>query len=228
MAIPVRTLADTVIGRHAAHAIGPLRGPYGPTSAAVKRSSRRRFVRNAMLGAAGIVLVEIVAGAISLLWPLKSRGFGGALSLSSATIPAVNGTPFKVTPGKVYVVHTADGLLALSWKCTHLGCTVPWIEGEQRFHCPCHGSIYLYNGVRIAGPAPRPLDLMPIQVLANGDITVNTNPSDLTIRSDYRPEQATPYPATSGSGEGRDGISRGLGRGASGMPPLGQRLGGSM
>src|SRR5438105_13898166 len=34
----------------------------------------------------------------------------------------------------------AAGIFALSTVCTHLGCTPNWLEAEQKFKCPCHGS----------------------------------------------------------------------------------------
>ncbi len=195
MAAIIRTLIGLLAGRLCEHLITSLSHLHVAPSAGGRLATRRSFVRNATLGAVSIVLAEVVGGLVYLLWPLKTHGFGGELSVTSANIPEVNGAPFKYVPGKFYLIHTEEGLLALYWKCTHLGCTVPWNEGEQRFHCPCHGSIYLYNGVRVAGPAPRPLDLMPITVLESGDVMVNTNPNALVLRSEYRPEQATPYRA---------------------------------
>lgn len=38
--------------------------------------------------------------------------------------------------------------------CTHLGCVVPWNKAENKFKCPCHGSQYDANGMKIRGPAP--------------------------------------------------------------------------
>jgi cytochrome b6-f complex iron-sulfur subunit len=92
--------------------------------------------------------------------------------------------------GKFYLINNEDGALAIYWKCVHLGCTVPYEEGSDEFHCPCHGSVYNRVGERIAGPAPRPLDLMPI--IVDGDtISVDTNPDSLIVRSSYDPSQAT-------------------------------------
>ncbi len=79
-------------------------------------------------------------------------------------------------------------MLALYWKCVHLGCTVPWNQPSGEFQCPCHGSIYDRRGVRLAGPAPRPLDIMRITTAGEG-ITVDTG--EIIIRSEYDPSQAT-------------------------------------
>lgn len=38
-------------------------------------------------------------------------------------------------------------------RCTHLGCALNWIEDEQVYECPCHGSKYDNDGNIIDGPA---------------------------------------------------------------------------
>ena len=40
----------------------------------------------------------------------------------------------------VWLVRDQLGIYALSTVCTHLGCTPNWLEGEQKFKCPCHGA----------------------------------------------------------------------------------------
>ena len=65
--------------------------------------------------------------------------------------------------------------IAFSGKCPHLGCGYKWRTHKvlgQVFLCPCHLSIYDASGKVLDGPAPRPLDTLPIQVTANGEITV--------------------------------------------------------
>jgi Rieske Fe-S protein len=48
--------------------------------------------------------------------------------------------------------------VAITSRCSHLGCSVLWVEAAEHFICPCHGSVFDLLGVRTAGPAPRPLD----------------------------------------------------------------------
>jgi Rieske Fe-S protein len=48
--------------------------------------------------------------------------------------------------------------VAITSRCSHLGCSVLWVEASERFVCPCHGSVFDAEGVRVSGPAPRPLD----------------------------------------------------------------------
>jgi Rieske Fe-S protein len=67
----------------------------------------------------------------------------------------------------VYVL-TDDGrtYIALSNVCTHLGCRVRWVEGEQRFFCPCHNGVFDKQGRVVSGPPPRALDPYPVKVEA--------------------------------------------------------------
>ena len=77
----------------------------------------------------------------------------------------------------VWIVRlTEDGedrLVALSTVCTHLGCTPNWLETEQKYKCPCHGSGYYLNGVNFEGPTPRPLERFRIFVDGSGNIIVD-------------------------------------------------------
>lgn len=193
----VRTLAGMAGGWLATKAFGLLeilQAGHGG-SGAKKLTSRRSFTRNAALGAVGIVTAQIAGGFVWLLWPHKTGAFGTEISVAAENVPEVGGAPFKWTPGKFYLVHTDDGIEALYWKCVHLGCTVPWISGDELFICPCHGSVYEYNGSRISGPAPRALDAMPVTVDDEGNVAVDTNPSSLIVRQEYQPAHATPYNA---------------------------------
>src|SRR6059036_195436 len=67
----------------------------------------------------------------------------------------------------------ATGIYALSTVCTHLGCTPNWLEAEQKFKCPCHGSGYYKTGVNFEGPTPRPLERYAIALADDGQILVD-------------------------------------------------------
>ena len=67
------------------------------------------------------------------------------------------------------LIRTPEGeLLAYSQACTHLACAVvPRIE-EGVLHCPCHeGYFDLRTGQNIAGPPPRPLPKIELEVVGD-------------------------------------------------------------
>lgn len=156
-----------------------------------KRVTRRSFLRNAVLGSVGVVTLQIAGGFVYFFWPNKTGAFGGDIAVPASVLPPVGGAPYRNQAGRFYIINNDDGALALYWKCPHLGCTVPWNTAADEFHCPCHGSVYDRHGVLIAGPAPRPMDLMPMSVQPDGSVIVDTNPNSLIHRSGFSPDQAT-------------------------------------
>ena len=139
--------------------------------------SRRGFL-NILWTALGLAaLAEFLWVTFSFLQPARP---GGAENQASTVIQAgevasfVPGTVTAFQSGEFYVVRLDDGgLLALSCKCTHLGCTVPWVEKEKKFLCPCHASAYDITGNVITLPATRALDIFPV-VIENNVIRVDT------------------------------------------------------
>jgi len=79
------------------------------------------------------------------------------------------------------LIHTRDGkLLAYSQKCTHLSCAVVPKLDEGILHCPCHEGVFdLATGRNIAGPPPRPLPVIELEVI--GDDIFATGVKDRTV-----------------------------------------------
>ena len=68
-------------------------------------------------------------------------------------------------------VSTEDGteFVAMSDKCTHLGCRVRYVDEIDEaagpgFFCPCHNGVFDSDGGIVAGPIPRPLDRLETKV----------------------------------------------------------------
>ncbi len=83
---------------------------------------------------------------------------------------------FKAQFGVWIVNAEFDGqqqIVALKSVCTHLGCTPNWLEAEQKFKCPCHGSGFYKDGINFEGPAPRPLERYAISIGNDGQIEVD-------------------------------------------------------
>jgi cytochrome b6-f complex iron-sulfur subunit len=83
---------------------------------------------------------------------------------------------FKAQFGVWVVNYEYNGqpqIFALRTVCTHLGCTPNWLEGEQKFKCPCHGSGFYKDGINFEGPAPRPLERYAIRRAADGQLEID-------------------------------------------------------
>jgi cytochrome b6-f complex iron-sulfur subunit len=160
------------------------------------RTNRRNFVRNATLSSVGVMVALLAGGFVRFLWPNKTGAFGGEILVPAAEIPEANAMPVRNAQGRFWLVHNSDGLLALYTKCPHLRCSVPYVGGDEAYRCPCHGSIYDYNGEYLGGPAPRSMDYMPVTLDEGGNAVINTGDIRQRPRENgYDPSQAVPYPA---------------------------------
>lgn len=105
--------------------------------------------------------------------PVGEKDFGGIFDIGAVD----DFEPDSVTAfirGQFYLSRLKDGgFMALSRKCTHLGCTVLWESDRKIFLCPCHASAFDMTGNVISPPAPRALDLHPV-LIENGVVTVDT------------------------------------------------------
>lgn len=150
--------------------------------------SRRRFLRLALVGTLGALAAEGVGAFLAFFWPRRTGSFGGVIDAGAVKDFPLNGTPVTNREGKFFISRVDEGFLAMYRKCTHLGCTIPdWNAQEERFHCPCHGSLFDRRGLVMGGPAPRPLDLMAVSV-EGGRVLVNTG--GIIQRADWKPKQA--------------------------------------
>ncbi|HSG81254.1 MAG TPA: ubiquinol-cytochrome c reductase iron-sulfur subunit [Gemmatimonadota bacterium] len=151
-------------------------------------TSRRGFLWKIWLALGGIALLEYAGLVVNFLWPRRSSSLAEAAVIVAG--PVERFEPGSVTAfpqGKFYLARLANGgFLALSRECTHLGCTVPWIEEEGRFVCPCHSSAYDVRGDVLSPPAPRALDLYAVRI-ENGIVKVDV--SEPTRRSAFEYSQ---------------------------------------
>lgn len=137
-----------------------------------------------------LAFFEIIGLVIAYLRPRKRRAKSGEFGAIVEAGPMEKFSINSVTAfvrGKFYLCRLKDGgFLAVSRRCTHLGCTVPWLDKEKRFVCPCHASAYDIRGEVINPPAPRPLDIYRLHI-ENNIVKVDT--SKQIRRSGFRTEQ---------------------------------------
>jgi menaquinol-cytochrome c reductase iron-sulfur subunit len=91
------------------------------------------------------------------LKPLEPKSIEVVMSLKDGWLKS---TAVK----SVWAVRKGDEIVIYSPLCTHLGCGYRWEAERQVFFCPCHGSVFNIDGRVLAGPAPRPLDTLPVKV----------------------------------------------------------------
>jgi len=139
--------------------------------------SRRSFLNKLWIGLGLITLAEFIVVAVAFLRPDKSKTIkdGADTVVTGGSVDKfVRSSVTAFVRGRFYLVRLEDGgFLALSSKCTHLGCTLPWVEKENKFVCPCHASAFDISGNVISAPAPRALDTFKV-IIENNVVKVDT------------------------------------------------------
>lgn len=118
--------------------------------------SRRHVLRRGLALALG---VPLVAPLVAMLRRVRAEQ-----QPVRVVIPA--DVPVGLSALGAAIVHRgADGAVAaFSARCTHLGCRIDRVEGDEAV-CPCHGSRFHANGTVAGGPASR--SLAPLRVEAD-------------------------------------------------------------
>ena len=159
--------------------------PAPPAKTPAKSTPERRIFLLAFFGALfgswiavawttlTVSMLGMVLGTVRFLFP-------NVLSEPPSKVKA--GFPDQYEEGKVvdrfkdqnfWVVRYQGTIYALSTTCTHLGCTPNWLEREEKFKCPCHGSGFKITGVNFEGPAPRPLERWGMSLAEDGQLLVD-------------------------------------------------------
>ncbi len=152
---------------------------------------RRTLLRLGFLGALGLAAGELAMSVAPFLRVQRAAGFGvpvvvGAKEEILDRFRATNDAPILFRQGRFFLLHAPGGIVAAYRKCTHLGCAVPFVREEDRFHCPCHQSLYdKRTAIVLGGPTPKPLQLFHISE-QEGSLVVDTNPLNVIDRTDNR------------------------------------------
>lgn len=134
--------------------------------------SRRDFLSEITLGALGIAGLGSVAVTYQYFSPNVLFEPSTTFRAGSPDLYPVNSVTF-LQDQQVYIVRMKEGFYAVSAVCTHLGCITQWKPDAGLIACPCHGSKFKSDGVKIEGPAPRPLAHFAVSLTADGELLVD-------------------------------------------------------
>jgi cytochrome b6-f complex iron-sulfur subunit len=127
---------------------------------------RRDFMANVVLGAAGLVgLSSFAYRFLQYLYPVvPPEQIVEVPAGRRDAIPPKGGVVLALPTGQVALLDAGGEIRAFSAICTHLGCIVKWESDLDRFFCPCHKGMFDREGRVVAGPPPRPLQRLPVEV----------------------------------------------------------------
>ena len=123
-------------------------------------AGRRRFLQDALFGAAALVTLgatrEAAAAPARLVRALTvAPGVRG--DVRRYPVPAADGVSID-RDAEVILVRWQNALYAFALSCPHQNVAVRWLDADHRFQCPKHKSKYQPDGAFIEGRATRNLD----------------------------------------------------------------------
>lgn len=135
-----------------------------------KKINRRNFIKTTVLTVVGLEVGYLIFDVSKS----KSKESNNSELFKAGKLDVFEKNKmYPFNSGKFYLSVLGDGgMLAISIKCTHLGCIVQ--PSETGFLCPCHASAFDKHGEVLSPPATRALDIFPIS-LVKGEILVDIN-----------------------------------------------------
>jgi len=154
-----------------------------------KNLSRRDFFQNGWKILGFVAFAEVIVMVTSFIFsPKQKKEVGNKKLLEAGPVDSFSlNTVSPFMGGRFYLARQQDGgFIALSLRCTHLGCSISWEEDKKRFICPCHSSAFTISGEVLNPPAVRALDYYPV-LIENGIVKVDV--SNLKERKSFRKDQ---------------------------------------
>jgi len=154
-----------------------------------RKLNRRHFFGLTWVVALFAALGQMLVGLKAFLTPVIAEGAFGTVIKAGRVQEFEVGSVSYFRDARFYLVRLPEGFLAMYRRCPHLGCVVPWDEAAGNFNCPCHSSLFTMVGEVMSGPAPRPMDLFPVEI-RDGVVYVDTGV--IIERDSFDDSQVTP------------------------------------
>jgi Rieske Fe-S protein len=141
---------------------------------------RRRFVDVLLGGGVLASLASFVYPVLRFIMPppIREAIETNVVAAKVGELAPNSGKVFKFGRRPALLVNTTGGeLRAFDGICTHLNCTVQFRSDYGQIWCACHNGFYDVSGKNIAGPPPRPLERLQVQVRGDEVIVSRGSPS---------------------------------------------------
>ena len=143
-----------------------------PAPAGKDRRGFLNWLLGSSLGASAAMIVYPVLRFILPPEVAEAQGVSSPVA-KVGEIPVGSGKVVRFGSRPALVIReAASSFLAFEATCTHLSCTVQYRSDVRQIWCACHNGFYDLTGKNIAGPPPRPLS--PLKVNVSGDDVVLT------------------------------------------------------
>lgn len=150
-----------------------------------KKIFRRSFIKKAILT---VISLEAAYLVFDVFKNRSNPKYASTLFPAGKSDFFEKNKKYPFNSGRFYLsVFEDGGMLAISIKCTHLGCIVQ--PDSKGFLCPCHASAFDKRGEVLSPPATRALDIFPI-IIEKGEVFVDIN-SPIKRNKGFRKSQLT-------------------------------------
>ncbi|HXZ97924.1 MAG TPA: Rieske 2Fe-2S domain-containing protein [Candidatus Acidoferrum sp.] len=167
------------------------------SSASGKRTSdttRRTFLKALIIFSGALVLLPLQSLSAYLLERKSGTASYPRVKVANSSDLALGESALFTYPTSdrsAILIHLASGdFVAYDAVCTHLGCQIHfdkepikgWENRKDNLFCACHGGVFdAKSGDVLAGPPPRPMPRIKLEIDTNGDIYANGYESGLPL-----------------------------------------------
>jgi arsenite oxidase small subunit len=167
------------------------------SSASEKRTSdtaRRTFLRVLIVFSGALVLLPLQSLSAYLLERKSGAASYPRVKVANSSEVATGESilfTYPTSDRSAILIHLRSGdFVAYDAVCTHLGCQIHfdqepikgWENRKDNLFCACHGGVFdAKSGDVLAGPPPRPMPKIKLEIDTNGDIYANGYESGLPL-----------------------------------------------
>jgi arsenite oxidase small subunit len=161
---------------------------------AASDTTRRKFLKALVVFAGALVLFPLQQLSAFLLERKSGTASYPRIKIANTSEVAAGKSvlfTYPHTDRPAVLIHLASGdFVAYDAICTHLGCQIHfdeqpikgWESKKDNLFCACHGGVFdPTNGDVLAGPPPRPMPKVKLEIDANGDVYANGYESGLPL-----------------------------------------------